>query len=180
MGILLSDLKEREQFMGDAKAWSASHVVDANAMIALSQLDHSELREQARLLIGKRRSEVAKHIPKTVKYLGPSFVDLFHRHSIRFWPEGHLRHLVDAQCFLDSLPPESVASAEQTLLRTLLCRRLEHRISLALRDGFDESGLARFSLVFRVYGKTVCGTGTIPLPISWCRRLHRRPLFARS
>ena len=65
----------------------------------LEDLDFGQLDQQAQTLVGKRRHEVFRMLPKTVAKLGEDAREAFDFFAEGFWPESHLRHVEDALGF---------------------------------------------------------------------------------
>jgi hypothetical protein len=77
--------------------------LDADYVAMFIQLDVSQIEDQAATLLNKRWNEVRSLIPKTVQHLDEEGRDLFMFYANQNWPEGHLRHPLDAYQFLQFL-----------------------------------------------------------------------------
>ena len=99
---LLTDPAELDRFLA-VDAGTGSHA-------GFEGLDPSALARFASSLLAKRRGEVAKILPRTVKALGRArFLELFREHAAAAPTEGTKRHRDDAIAFADSLRPAGVS-----------------------------------------------------------------------
>ena len=130
---LLSDPLLRQRF-NESPAEVVRELTDSPAAKSfLLTLDVRQLDAQARILIAKRRHEVAQLLPLTWQRLAESATEQFEVFaSEAAWPEGHERHLIDAAAFSEWLARQrkaQVVVAEKNRIQFLLSgRRLTIRI----------------------------------------------------
>ncbi|MFT5095977.1 MAG: hypothetical protein ACKVII_20805 [Planctomycetales bacterium] len=97
---LLSDRQLRIRFRENVDDMVRELTDDQAGRAFLRSLDHRLLEAQAETLITKRQHEVAQLLPLTWKQLAESAPSLFAAYvDESVWPEGHNRHLHDAECF---------------------------------------------------------------------------------
>lgn len=97
MSRLLSDAELRRQFHEDRQSVVARLTDDPEAMAFLESVDSQQLDAQAETLISKRQHEVAELMPQTWLKLSDDAGPLFRNYVEQApWPEGHLRHVLDA------------------------------------------------------------------------------------
>lgn len=97
---LLGDAELRRRFVHDSRQVARELTDDSSSLEFLLALDHRQLEEQAETLISKRQHEVAQLLPETWQRLGDRSTPLFKDYlAVSVWPEGHNRHLRDAEAF---------------------------------------------------------------------------------
>jgi hypothetical protein len=97
---LLSDCALRRRFAADRAQVAVELGLRSDDAAILAGIDPSTLDRQARSLVGKRRSEVARIAPRTWNLLGATGREIFTEYASEHWPEGHRRHPHDALAFL--------------------------------------------------------------------------------
>lgn len=124
---LLTDAALRRRFAEDPARVAEELTSDTEQLAFLSSLDATQLEAQAETLIGKRRHEVAQILPQTWRQLGTAAADLFQSFvDASPWPEGHRRHLVDADAFAGWLveqTPRRPIQSEWNRIRFILSAR---------------------------------------------------------
>lgn len=97
---LLSDGELRRRFR-DNREQVVNELTDCDSVAAfLLAIDSEQLDAQAETLIAKRQHEVASTLPGSWHKLGKDACSLFRKYAAESaWPEGHLRHLLDASEF---------------------------------------------------------------------------------
>ncbi|MCH2203642.1 MAG: hypothetical protein MK102_16865 [Fuerstiella sp.] len=97
---LLSDSRLRHEFIRDPAGVAHRLAFSPATIASLQELDTRLLEQQARSLLGKRRFEVSRILPRTWHHLGDDAPDLFNEFALEAaWPTGHRRHLLDAAAF---------------------------------------------------------------------------------
>ena len=175
LGRLLSDGRERARFRAAREDWiEALGLAERADAQALRDLDLDELEVQAALLLDKRASEVAEHLPRTRANLGRAYAEVFAAFVAQApWPRGHLRHLHDARAFLTWLrathPRAPHSRDEWSLLAELARREGRGPLQCGVAHHADLSASA-LSLAFRLGpwgGRLLL---PLPLPSAWGRR----------
>lgn len=116
---LLGDAELRRRFVGDSQQVARELTDDPPTIEFLMKLDHVQLESQAETLVAKRKHEVSQLLPETWERLGSSSASLFKSYTTKsIWPDGHDRHVKDAQSFGSSL----VGRARGELVMTELHR----------------------------------------------------------
>ena len=67
----------------------------------------------------KRWNEVRKRIPRTVGQADDSVYEAFLFYAVRYWPEGYLRHILDAIQFANFLKANQIGRPDKRELRAL-------------------------------------------------------------
>jgi len=151
---LLSDSNLRRRFRENAEE-VARQLTDEPLLVSfLMSLDHPQLEAQAATLIMKRQHEVAQLLPMTWRLLSKSAPTLFQAYTEESpWPEGHARHLLDAEAFglwlVTGSHVEPVAT-EWNRLRFLVSGR-----RAAIRIARDPATRYRLQILFRGSGGRV-------------------------
>lgn len=100
LGLLLRDRALRKRFASDQSAVVKELGVASDQATFLCELNVQQLDAQARSLIRKRQAEVARLVPETWLRLGPEAHLQFRQYADQSpWPEGHRRHVIDADRF---------------------------------------------------------------------------------
>ena len=100
---LLSDPQLRALLRRDADGCAAKLGLGTRDKALLIGLDQVELEHQAQALLDKRFSAVRHLLPLTIERLGAQAKPQFVKHAVAYWPEGHLRHKLDAMEFCNRL-----------------------------------------------------------------------------
>jgi hypothetical protein len=103
LALLLASTRRRALLRSDPAALQAEVGCSESTLNWLAGLDPGELQAQAAGLVGKRRSEVCRLLPRTTAALGADAELLFAQYAEGRWPEGHRRHLDDAAGFCEYL-----------------------------------------------------------------------------
>ena len=82
-----------------------------NEIELLAQIDAGSLEHQADTLIQKRWHEVTKLLPNTIEKIDDVWT-IFRYFATRSWPEGHLRHFVDAHNFVSFLEENQIVKVD--------------------------------------------------------------------
>lgn len=115
---LLTDDGLRKRFCEDRERVVAELADDPATATFLSAIDGGQLDAQAETLLGKRQHEVAELLPQTWRHLGSDARELFRDYAANSpWPEGHLRHLVDACDFVSWLRQSGRAAVDSEFNR---------------------------------------------------------------
>ena len=124
---LLSDVQLRRRFVDDPGAVALEMTDDPSLVEFLVSLDPAQLEAQAETLVLKRQHEVSALMPKTWQSLGATVVSLFRAYAAdSVWPDGHTRHLQDAEAFgrwLATQTDRQPVMAEWNRVRFALSRR---------------------------------------------------------
>lgn len=97
---LLGDNALRRRFVADSQQVTRELTDDPGCIEFLASLDHFQLENQAETLVAKRQHEVAQLLPETWKRPGGISASLFKSYAEESdWPDGHNRHLKDAESF---------------------------------------------------------------------------------
>jgi hypothetical protein len=123
LALLLSSSELRLRLRMDPAALAAELALDPAVQAQLAGLSLDGLEAQARILLAKRRSEVARIAARSWKRLGAAASASFAEYAESNWPEGHLRHSLDALGFLRWLGLRHLPHSRVELLR------LETRLS---------------------------------------------------
>lgn len=116
---LLGDSELRRRFVGDSQRVARELTNNPATIEFLMRLDPLQLKNQAEALVAKRQYEVSQRLPETSKRLGCSEASLFKSYAAESpWPDGHDRHLKDAESFGNWL----VGRAKGELVTTELYR----------------------------------------------------------
>jgi hypothetical protein len=135
---LLTDPKLRGEFDRDPTG-----VAERLGAAELASLNPDELREQARVLIGKRRNEVRKLLPRT--FAQPGMNARFDAYASTRWPRGHRRHLEDALGFCEFLSGDGCRAERHRIEFALSSRRIDARMAPDLQvDGKSRRALQFF------------------------------------
>jgi hypothetical protein len=139
---LLGDNALRQRFIADSQQVTRELTDDPGCIEFLASLDHLQLENQAETLVAKRQHEVAQLLPETWKRPGGISSSLFKSYAAESdWPDGHNRHLKDAESFGTWLVGHAKGELVMTELhrvRFLLSRRrLEVRIVRGGLIGFQ-------------------------------------------
>ena len=103
---LYTDAPLRARFLADPAAVGASCGVTAREAADLAVCAGPQIERFARSLIHKRRREVEKLLPGSLRALGPGrFSALFDRHAAAYVPSGVARHRSEALAFAASIRP---------------------------------------------------------------------------
>ncbi len=147
LSLLLQDAECRTMLAQDADLLSAKLGLQGEQIKFLNGLDPDQLQSQADDLLRKRIFEIRKFAPSTLKANEPKVMSRFVNTVSRQWPEGHLRHLVDARQFLEALADsgDSVDYRELNCIRFQLERK--HIAIYLLRPGVHH-GLG-FQLIWK-------------------------------
>ena len=94
--LLLSSHAERQLFVDNPALFQAKHDLMQADLHTLKQMDMIEVERQARELVVKRQREVTKLMPKTLR----SQQEKFRAFAETQWPQGHKRHVLDAEAFI--------------------------------------------------------------------------------
>lgn len=144
---LLSDRQLRSRFRDNASDVARELADDQAGRAFLLSLDHRLLEAQAETLITKRLHEVSQLLPLTWKRLADSAPSVFAAYADEsVWPEGHNRHLFDAEafaCWLSGRQARDLVIAESNRLRFRLNDR---RLSVHV---FSEGLIPRVQILFR-------------------------------
>jgi hypothetical protein len=100
LGSLLADRELRRTLRRDPREAALRLGISEGE---LNGLDPEALEIQAESLVDKRRYEVFKRLPRSMKQLGARAPELFREFAEGFWPAGHRRHELDAARFADFL-----------------------------------------------------------------------------
>ncbi len=100
---LLRDPDLRRRFCANRQATLRSMGVREDLHSSFEFLDAQALEQQAKTLVAKRFRAVEQLLPRTMRALGADALPEFERFAREFWPEGHLRHVVDAASFFRHL-----------------------------------------------------------------------------
>ena len=103
IGRLLSDASLREEFRNGPDSVANKIDLQSDHVAMFVELDIDQIESQATTLLNKRWNEVRQLIPGTVGDLGEEAKELFMFYAKQNWPEGHLRHPLDALQFLKFL-----------------------------------------------------------------------------
>ncbi len=103
---LLRDPELRARFRRDPAGLARDMGLGPTDAELLARLCPDQLDAQARTLVDKRLHEAFQLLPGTVANLGSGARSLFISHALRYWPEGHQRHTLDALEFCNTLPNE--------------------------------------------------------------------------
>ena len=106
---LLSDPVVREAYATDRRRTARRLSVRDADLDAFVSLDVADLMEQAEGLLRKRFHEAKRLLPSTLAQLGPQARAHFHAYATARWPEGHRRHLDDAESFCRYLTERGVS-----------------------------------------------------------------------
>lgn len=133
---LLGDAEVRRRFVGDSQLVARELTDDPATVEFLMRLDHLQLESQAETLVAKRKHEVSQLLPETWERLGSSSASLFKSYAAEsIWPDGHDRHLKDAESFgswLVGRARSELVMTELHRVRFLLSRR---RLSVRIVRG---------------------------------------------
>jgi hypothetical protein len=154
LGRLLSSAALRERLRQDPQETMDKLSVRRDQRHIISTLDMEELGRQAESLLDKRFSEVERLIPVTITKLGSVARCYFGEYAQTFWPQGHLRHVLDAASFAQSLlknNPDCVCRSEINRLVFVANRRRFscHLVRDANLNGRYQSAL---QFLYRVHG----------------------------
>ncbi len=122
IALLATDASLRTQLLSDPLAVAARYGVDAKTAQTLAKEIAEEIERFARSLIGKRRNEVCKLLPRTKRVLGNCFDDLFRLYAKTTLPNGTKKHLQDAVQFADFLHTKLAAEKQIPLWIAELAR----------------------------------------------------------
>lgn len=108
---LATDAELRKAFLANPAATGAKFGVQADEACAIAQETLPQLEPFARSLIGKRRIEARKLLPRTQAALGERYSCLFRAFAPTFAPQGAKRHIADAVAFAEFLRANDAAEA---------------------------------------------------------------------
>ena len=147
LSLLLQDAECRKMLAQNAELLSVKLGLQEEQIKFLNGLDPTQLESQADDLLRKRIFEIRKFAPSTLKANEPRVMSRFVNTVSRQWPEGHLRHLVDARQFLEALANcgDSVDYRELNCIRFQLERK---RIAIYLLRPSVHHGLG-FQLIWK-------------------------------
>ncbi len=145
---LLGDNELRQRFVGDSQLVARELTDNPGSIEFLMRLDHQQLECQAETLVAKRQHEVAELLPETWQQLGRTAVSRFRNYVAESsWPDGHTRHIRDADAFAGWLFDRQIWELEIAEWNRLRFRLTERR--LALRILTDGLILPRLQILFR-------------------------------
>ena len=114
IGRLLSNPVLRANFSKSPREIARGMGLSGNETELLVQIDVASLDRQAETLMQKRWHEVTKLLPNTIAQIGDEAETLFRYFARHSWPEGHLRHYVDAHNFVSFLEENQVVEVDAT------------------------------------------------------------------
>ena len=112
IGRLLSDPVLRANFSKSPRETAGGLGLSGNEIELLAQIDVESLDRQAETLLQKRWHEVTKLLPNTIAQVGDEAETLFRYFATNSWPEGHLRHFIDAHNFVSFLEENQVVEVD--------------------------------------------------------------------
>jgi hypothetical protein len=140
LALLLSDRALRLRLKANAAQLARDLELPPPDAAILCSLNPAGVEAQAATLLAKRRSEVARIVPRTWKMLAPAAAGIFEEYASHHWPTGHRRHPEDALAFLRFLAARGLPHAPIELVR------LEIRLSQRRRCLRIVSGGGRWRL----------------------------------
>lgn len=130
---LLGDAELRRRFVGDSQLVARELTDDSATIEFLMRLDHRQLENQAETLVAKRQHEVAELLPETWQQLGRTAISRFRNYVAESsWPDGHTRHIRDADAFAGWLFDQQIRELEIAEWNRLRFRLTERRLTLRI------------------------------------------------
>ena len=100
---LLAEPRLRREFAADPEGTALLLAGQGPVRHQLLNLSADAVEAQAHGLLMKRFHAVQELLPRTFMRLGPEALCVFGEYAESRWPQGHLRHLVDAHQFSEFL-----------------------------------------------------------------------------
>jgi len=133
LSLLLGDVELRRRFIGNSQQVARELTDDPATIEFLMKLDHLQLEKQAESLVSKRQHEVAALMPVTWQQLGGTAVSRFRNFAAESsWPQGHTRHISDAEAFSSWLFERQVRELEIAEWNRLRFRLTDRRLAIRI------------------------------------------------